>query len=125
MPRGAWLPLPVNVGPSRHDDDGSGVVQRNDLRKQVEALPAGSRVPRVVQVNEQGIIGAGGQRFANQGRGSRGLHFVALRAQQEFDGFENMLLVVGRQDTGAGVAALALGRCEISSGLAEVCMVIN
>ena len=96
----------VNIGPGRHHDDGRRVVHGNDLRKEVEAFPTGSCIPRVVQINKEGIVGAGGQCLPNQGRGSRRLDFVSLRAQEKIDGFENMLLVVRSQDTGTDLAVV-------------------
>ena len=68
-------------------------------------MPGGG-VPRVVQVDEQSIVGTGGYRGANQRRGPRGLHFISLGAQEKFESFEHVLLVVGCQYAGTFVAAL-------------------
>jgi hypothetical protein len=95
-----------NVRPRGHDNDGNGVVEADNFGKQVEPFLPRGRVSGVVQVDEQGIVEPCGQRIANQRGGSRGLHFISLRTQQEFESFENVLLIVGGQDAGPLEAGL-------------------
>ena len=72
----------VNIGPGRHHDDGSRVVLCNNLRQEIETLAAGSCVPCVIQVDQDGIVRAGSQCFTNQCRRPRRFHLVSLRTQQ-------------------------------------------
>jgi len=110
------LDCKVNTGPRGHHNYRSATLETHDVRKKVEAFLPGGRVARIVQIDEQGIVGTRGQRIANQRRGSRGFHIVSLRTQEEFKGFEDMLLVVRRQDARSFVLVLRRSNGEMSSG---------
>ncbi len=95
-----------NVAPGRHDDDWNVAVEGDDFRKQVETFLAGGGVARVIQVDEDGVVELAGQSFAN-GRGRLcGIDHEAGGTQQQLDRFQNVRLIVGRQDA-AGALAIA------------------
>ena len=112
-----------NVRPRRHHDNRSRTVEGNDLGEEVETLAAGSCVSRVIQVDEKSIVRAGSESLAHACRRFCHFQFVALRAQEEFDGFENMLLVVGGQDAWLVMCRFpCLTSDNCLSGFAEICM---
>ena len=77
---------------------GNAAVEGNDLRKQIETFLAGGGIARVVQVDQHRIVKLAGQRLAHRSRRLRGVDDVALGTKQQFDGLEDMGLIVGRED---------------------------
>ena len=62
----------LDVAPRGHDDDRQIAVERHNLRKQIEAFLAGRGVARVVEIDQQRVIGIQVQRLADL-RGRSGL----------------------------------------------------
>ncbi len=89
-----------NVAPCRHNNHGQVAVVGDDLRKEVEAFLARRGVARVVQVDQDRIVRFAGERFAHCGRRLRGIDDVAFGAQQQFDGLEDMRLIVRGENAG-------------------------
>jgi len=90
----------VDAGPGGHHHDRGRRVERLEARQQVEAFGAGGGVPRVVHVDQQGVEVALVERGKDgAGRGG-GVHLVALALEKEFEGLEDVLLVVSDEDAG-------------------------
>ena len=90
----------IHISPRGHDDDRKRTVDRNNFGKQIQTLLSGCRVPRVVQIDQYRVVGRSREGLARQLRRANDINFVALRLQQKFNGFENMLLIVGGQNAG-------------------------
>ena len=82
-------------------------VEADDLRQQIESLLARSRIARVIQVDEDGIVGRGRQSFTHQRRGADFVDAVAFGTKQKIESFEDMLLIVSGQDTDWSLRFLA------------------
>ena len=90
----------IHVAPCSHDDDGQRAVYRHNIGKQAQPFLSGSGIPRVVQIDQHRVVGGTREGLARELRRADNVNLVALRLQEEFDGFENVLLVVRRQNTG-------------------------
>ena len=71
-----------------------------NLRDQLEAFPAGRRIPAIVQIHQQQIEGALAQPFEHRVGGADELGFVALAGEEPAEGLEHVGLA------GHDVAAL-------------------
>src|SRR6202049_2760599 len=78
---------------------------------EIEAVLSRGSSPSVVEVDEGGIVEAGGQRLANLGGRLNTIDAVALRMQQQLKCFQDVLLVVGRQNT-RGAVLVRIGRYQ-------------
>ena len=97
-----------HVAPGRHDDDRDAAVEGNDFGEQVETLLAGGGVASVIQVDENSVVKLAGQSFAC-GRGRLcSIDLKARGTKQQFDGFENVRLVVGRENAAGAPAVMAV-----------------
>ena len=97
-----------NVAPGRHDNDRNAAVEGHDFGEQVETLLAGGGVAGVIQVDENGIVELGGQSFADGRRRLGGVDHEAGRTQQQFDSFQDVRLIVGRQDAAGAPAIMGI-----------------
>ena len=88
-----------HISPCGHHDDWQRAIHRNNFRKQIQAFFPRCSVPRVVEINQHGIVGSR-ERLAGKPRRAIAINLVALRLQQKLDRLENVLLVVGRQNAG-------------------------
>ena len=105
----------VHVAPCGHHNDRERAVHRHNIRKQVQPFLSGSRVARVVQVDQHRVVGRTRERLARQLGRADDINLVALRLQQQFNGFKDMLLVVGRQNAGGLGGAFAPARRKAQS----------
>ena len=87
-----------HISPGGHHDNGKVAVGSDNLGEQVKTfLPRGC-VARVVQVDQNGVIGLGGERFPNLDRRFDAIYAVSVGMEQQLQRFENVLLIVGRED---------------------------
>ena len=94
-----------DVAPGGHDDDRKIAVERNDFRKKIQAFLARRGVARVVEIDQQRIIGIRGQRLPDFGGRLGALHPIALGTKQKLESFENVRLIVGRKNAWRAVLA--------------------
>ena len=85
-----------DIAPGGHDDDGKITVERHDFRKKVQAFLTRSSVSRVVEIDQQRIIGVRGQCLPDFAGRLDALHPIALGTKQQLEGFEDVRLVVRR-----------------------------
>ena len=97
---------------------GHVAVEGDDFREQVEAFLAGGRVARVIQVDEHRVVELAGQGLANGGGRLCGIDCEACRAQQQLQRFEDVRLIVSRQDAAGALAIARLGGGIARVGLA-------
>jgi len=88
----------VDVAPGGHDDDGEAGVELLDAREQVESLLAGGCVASVIQVDEEDVVVRLAQGFKQQLGRADTVDLDALRGEQEFNGLEDVGLIVGDKD---------------------------
>src|SRR5437773_182975 len=94
----------VDAGPGGHHHDRGRRVERLESRQQVEAFGAGGGVPRVVHVDQQSVeVALVERREDGAGRGG-GVDLVALALEKEFQGLEDVLLIVSDEDAGGSLA---------------------
>jgi len=87
------------AAPGGHDDDGKGAVFRANVGKKVEAFLAGSCVSSVIQIHQESVKLAGLERRKNgSGRGD-GFGFKSLAFQKQPEGFADVGLIVGDEDS--------------------------
>ena len=89
-----------DIGPCGHHDHGNGGVKGHNLREQIETFLSGSGIPRVVEVDEHCIIRTTGESFAHERRRTNFVYFVALRPEQQLQGFQDVLLVISGENPG-------------------------
>ena len=90
----------VHVAPCRHHNDGSVLSIASNIGKRSKPFLSGGGVARVVQVDQHRVVGRTREGVARELGGADHINLVALRLQQQFNGFKDVLLVVGRQDAG-------------------------
>jgi hypothetical protein len=96
----------VHVAPCGHHNDRERAVHRHNIGKQSQPFLSGGGVTRVVQVDQYRVVGRARKRVARELRGANDVNLVALRLEQQFNRFQDVLLVVGRQDAGGFGCAL-------------------
>ncbi len=94
----------LHVGPRGHHDHRQIAVDADNLGKQRETFLPGGGIARVVQVDEHGVVVVERQRLAHQGGRAGRIDLVSLSGQQQLDGVEDVLLIVGGQHPGAFAA---------------------
>ena len=97
-----------HVAPGSHDDYRDAAVDGHDFGKQVETLLAGGSVAGVIQIDENGIVELGSQSFANRCWRFCGIDHEAGGTQQQFDSFEDVRLIVSREDATGAPAIVAV-----------------
>ena len=81
---------------------GSVGVERLELGDELEALAAGRRVARVVQVEQHRVEVARCERREHRRRRAGRLDLVALALEQQAERLEDVGLIVGDEDVGGG-----------------------
>ena len=97
--------------PRSHDHHGQGRIEGADTGHQLQPLAPRGRVPRVVEVHDQGVepLLRLQRRQHVGGRGS-GLHREAMQLEQETEGGQHVRLIVRDQDA-SGMAVGERVRC--------------
>ncbi len=90
----------VHRAPRRHDDDRQDGVAGVDLPEQLEAFLARRRVARVVEVDQHHVVVALAERGERRRRRLDGVDLITLTLEQQPEGFEDIALIVGDEDTG-------------------------
>src|SRR5882672_10084857 len=93
------------ISPGGHHDDGKIAVGSDDFGKKVKAFLSGGGVSRIVQVDQHSVVGVGSEHLTNLSGRFDAIDAVALRMKQQFQRFQNVLLIVSGEDPGR--AALA------------------
>ncbi len=83
-----------DVGPRGHDDDRHLGIVSFDLGEQIEAFLARGGVARVVEVDEQRVVGAGFEGLQHHEGGARLFDAKAFGFEQELERVEDVGLVV-------------------------------
>ena len=96
----------VHVAPCGHHDDRERAVDCDNIGKESQPFLPGGGVAGIVQIDQHRIVGRTRKGFARKLGGADYINLVALRLQQQFNGFQNVLLVVGSQDAGGFRCAL-------------------
>ncbi len=102
----------ADARPGRHHHHGERIVDRAQAAEEVQALLAGGRVPGVVEVHEDDVELAAGDRLHDFHRRGGGLGLVAFGLEQQPQGLTDLALVVG--DQGARLAGQGGAGCVIT-----------
>src|SRR5205823_9916164 len=89
----------VDAAPRRHHDDRRWAVQGLDARQEIETLRAGRGVAGLVHVHEQRVEVARFDGAEHRARGGGGLYVEALAFQEQFQGFQDISLIIGDKET--------------------------
>ena len=95
----------LDAPPGRHHDHRQSGVDRPKLRQQVKPLLSRGRIPRVIQVDQDGIELVRGDRLEDLRGCDRRFRLVAFSLEQETQSREDVRLVVSDQDFRHGGAA--------------------
>ena len=89
----------VDAAPRRHHHHRRRALLPLDARQQIQPLGTGRCIARIVHVHEQRIEVAGFDGGENRARRGCGLDFEALSFQEQFEGFQDVSLIIGDKET--------------------------
>ena len=89
----------VDAAPRRHHHHRRRALLPLDARQQIQPLGTGRCIARIVHVHEQRIEVAGFDGGENRARRGCGLDFEALSFQEQFEGFQDVSLIVSYEET--------------------------